>query len=997
MADITRLAKYADKAREKLRGEFRREREKEIEQADARFLEARADLQSHIDEYAHMAPAEPLPMPSADDDLEDKLTALEGRFNNLKAAALSEAQIILGAGFDPTDKKARDDLEANIGPAQGQLKSMGQLPNVRRARALTEASNEDWRRIGELISRLRAEADVLAELEITPALARRKQLYARIASWMADTEAHDASSCAVCSRSLNSVLDPVTNRLVSEHLAEVSAADQQLLSLTKQTWAAGWVGTLAAECPPSLQAELSRDLPTHPRDLIRAALIEDLFDTESFRAALAPLKSGMAALCDRELERLPAFTEPPVRKLPDALDSVSAPLLLSIKRLARARAFARWRAAHNNHVGDVTRSIVQGSDDNVETITELTPIGRKLASLAAIVKGVAPLNSALELSKRMAAQLRVRRTKEERLRLYDRAALALEDVVELGGLAERQVEGLRKRLHGRANYWRDRCYTNSYPMAGHALRNTAMDAKGVLDIQVGYEKASAPAQHISNASALRANLMGFFLAFWEYVLAERGGIALLILDDPQELLDHDNKERLARVLPDLVARGSQLIVATYDRYFARAAVAAGREHASIEHRSVHPVNSSRMTLTTAVAVEELDLKRNAYDQDKDSALLAQDYANAVRVFVEARLADLFDDPAYPAYSQPTKEPTLASYLDHVRSLANAPPNALFRAKAVKDLCECKALTQGADCMRVLNTAHHNKSSLSAGAVDAVANDLDTVRRLTEKVHIEFRHWRWREPIQKVGVATNVVPFNPAEVPSFKVLIHPDLAAFTAIVPHGGSQDIAADTFDESWFLNKALFHVRSNNLGFSVPEGCVAIAEKDSCEGEDHSLVIARQNGNLLARRLFRPPDGDELALAAEAPDPRQSKPTLVFNAGDVVLHRIVGMLTEQPVPSFGKGEALHLTSAASLSYIKSAYRVRDESGIPLALPGQIVLGGENVAKSQLGLMEGALVALCLDDGSSVFKRIGKPLRARMVVFGNSKASADSAVHWWFR
>lgn len=492
LADIAKLAKYADRAREKLRGEFRKEREKEIEQADGRFLEARTDLQRHIDEYAHMAPAEPLPMPSAEADLENKLTALEGHFNNLKAAALSEAQIILGVGFDPTDKKARDDLEASIGPAQGQLKSFGQLPNVRRARALTEISNEDWRRIGELISKLRAEADVLAELEATPALARRRQLYARVASWMADAKGHDASSCAVCSRSLKGVLDPVTNRLVSEHLAEVSAADQQLLSLTKQTWAAGWVGTLAAQCPPSLQSELSRDLPAHPRDLIRAALVEDLFETESFLEALAPLKSGMAALCDRELATLPAFTDPPVKSMPDALDSVSAPLLLSIKRLARARAFARWRAAQSKHVGDVTRSILQGSDDNVETITELTPIGRKLASLAAIVKGVAPLNSALELSKRMAAQLKVRRTKEQRLRLYDRAAAALEEVVELGGLAERQVDGLRTRLHVRANYWRDRCYTNSYPMAGHALRDTVMDAKGVLDIQVGYEKASAP-------------------------------------------------------------------------------------------------------------------------------------------------------------------------------------------------------------------------------------------------------------------------------------------------------------------------------------------------------------------------------------------------------------------------------------------------------------------------------------------------------------------------
>jgi hypothetical protein len=136
--------------------------------------------------------------------------------------------------------------------------------------------------------------------------------------------------------------------------------------------------------------------------------------------------------------------------------------------------------------------------------------------------------------------------------------------------------------------------------------------------------------------------------------------------------------------------------------------------------------------------------------------------------------------------------------------------------------------------------------------------------------------------------------------------------------------------------------------------------------------VIARQKGHLLARRLFRPPNENSLVLAAEAPDPRKSKPTLLFNAGDIVLHRVVGMLTEQPPPPSGKGEAIELSSVASLSHIKSAYRVTNESGMPLVLPGQIVLGGDNVTKDQLGAMEGALVALYLDDGSGLFKRVGK-------------------------
>lgn len=972
LADVSNLARHAERARDKLKGELKRDREREIEEADRRFMEAQKDLQRQIEEYPEMAPREPLPVPSAAQDIEQKLVTLENHFNALKADGLSAAQTILGAGFDPTDKKARDNLEASIGPAQGQLKSMSQLASVRRSRALTELSESDWQVVDDLTSQIRIEAAILAELAGTPELGRRKQLYARVASWIGEFEGHDPSSCAVCSHSLDDALDPVTHRKVSDHLAEVSEADQKLLSLTQQNWASGWTGKLATTCPAGLKLELDRDLPDHPRELIRSALVDDLFETDAFSAALAPLKTGVSILCEQNLRYLPSFTEPTLEQLPTALDAVSAPLLLNLRRLMRARAFAEWRAAHVTTVGEVTRAILQGPGGDREPITDLTPIARKLEALASIVRGVAPLNAALELCVRMANQIKIRRTKEERLSFYERAVIALDVVLELGSLAEKQVETLRKLLHTRASYWRDRCYHNSYPMAGHGLRDTTMNVKGILDIRVGFEKANAPAQHISNASALRASLMGFFLAFWEHVLAERGGIALLILDDPQELLDHDNKERLARLLPDLAKHGGQLLIATYDRHFARATAAAGREYAKIEHRSVHPVNPSRDRLETAQAVEELDYKRTAYEHDKDNASRAQDYANEVRIFLEARLADLFGDPAYPAYTAASKAPTLGDHLGRLRGLVKDPPNALFKGKAVTDFCESKALAQGSECMKVLNTAHHNKSSLSAGDVYAVAEELNLVRKLAEKMHVEFRHWRWHEPLQAAKAPSNVVPFKAVTTPTFKVIIHPDLAAFTSNLDQEATQEAEIEMLDASWFAEKTLFYIRRNNLGFAVPDGCIAIAESNSYDGKDHNLVIARQKSHFLARRLFKPPHGDGLALAAESPDPRESKPTLLFEVGDIVLHRIVGMLMERPIPPPGTGEATEIPFATSLLHIKTAYRVREESGIPLALPGQVVLGGDTVAKDQLPSLEGTLVALGLDNGSSIFKRIGK-------------------------
>ncbi len=146
------------------------------------------------------------------------------------------------------------------------------------------------------------------------------------------------------------------------------------------------------------------------------------------------------------------------------------------------------------------------------------------------------------------------------------------------------------------------------------------------------------------------------------------------MDDPQDLLDDDNRTKLARLLPELVGEGAQIIITTYDRSFAREVVEVGRKLGRVEHRSVHPVNVNNNILRTAVATEELDRRRDAYEADNDNASLAQDYAGELRVFLEARLADMFDDPAYPAYAYPSTAPTLSDFLGRLRGLERSAPN-----------------------------------------------------------------------------------------------------------------------------------------------------------------------------------------------------------------------------------------------------------------------------------------------------------------------------------
>ncbi len=51
-----------------------------------------------------------------------------------------------------------------------------------------------------------------------------------------------------------------------------------------------------------------------------------------------------------------------------------------------------------------------------------------------------------------------------------------------------------------------------------------------------------------------------------------------------------------------------------------------------------------------------------------------------------------------------------------------------------------------------------------------------------------------------------------------------------------------------------------------------------------------------------------------------------------------------------------------------------DDSAVPLALENQVVLGGARIELAHLPHHQDALVALTLDDGSSIFKRVGTAL-----------------------
>jgi energy-coupling factor transporter ATP-binding protein EcfA2 len=977
MAPLVKLESHAERAKKKIDGDLTKVRNGEIEKIDIAYDRSLADLTELISHNLAIAFNHKIPNSSSNTSIEDALSQAIIHFDTLKATALSDAKQVLGDGFDASDATARRNLEDSIAPATATVRSLAALPSAARLGRLIKLTEEELSSAQARIDKVFADVKILAELAAAPSKAGRIRLYSRVAAWVKE-HPHAATkedSCLVCGHALEDALDPLTGLTVKQHLQDAAKADATLLSQTLTSWSVLVLGELARELPMALQQELRLDLPSHPSDLIRMAVVDELFSDESFMGVLGELKTGVETACNAELKKLP-----PLPELNFVDISAGLPALINlqttIRRINVAMSFAMWRKSYGSNVSEFTATVIGQAAAEGRPTTPDSLLGH-LQRLQTIVEGVEPINQALTLCKRMEKDIADRRLVERRLTSYTLASAALEECMKVGSLAEQQVKQLQVLLQKGAIEWRNRIYQGAFPSTHHDLVASRMSSEGQLQLLVGADGLAAPAQHVANASALRASLVGFFLAYWEHLLRLRGGLRTLLLDDPQELLDGNNRELLAKTASDIVRANAQLILTTHDTRFAMlAARAANSTSTSLDHQEVYPATRSRGTLYLSPSLSEVQKKHDAYRADPDNASLAQDYASECRVFIEARLGDIFDDAAFPAVTAPTLAPRLSDHLGRLRGLVKNASNELFRSSVLKKLSNDPALRDGAPTLALLNKVHHgNKASITATDVNAARIDLERLRRLVEDVHEEFRLFRRRDRLQP---ETFEIPALAANViPQFDVDILPSLAAFVRGASVGESQVTDFEKLSSTWFEDKSFFLLRTNNFGFAGRSSSVAIVETEPCAIEDRRLVIARRGNDIYARRLLRPSESHLLALAAETPDPRRSPQTLLFEEAEIATHRVVGMLfVDTAKAPASKSEAVQIDGTGILQHVLIAYRIREDSAIPLALPDQIALGSSRIALCDLDHHLDAYVALHLSDGTSIFKRIGEKLPA---------------------
>jgi AAA domain-containing protein len=563
LAALVDLAEHVRRAKTKIDKEFVKAKASDRDRADLDYGVAKADLGNILLEHPTLNPTQTIPQPSDDKAIEGTLDQITRHFEDAKASAYQSARDILGKRFDPTNQALLSELERSIGRALERVSQPQNLPSAARLEALRQLKTEQLEAAEAKSRDILLEAKTLDALAQNPTTAARTRLYARVATWIADHPDPQRKDdiCVVCGGSLQHALDPATGRPVTKHLHE-AASDAVLLSQTLARWEENVLGELMRSLPEALRAETATDPPEHPRDLLRAAISDELFSFEPFQGVLADLRTQTASAFDLAANNCPTLASPSQIALPTGCTALSQ----ALKRLDAAIRLARWRQGNDRTVQEIVTRVLGRAPKEAEPSERATLTG-KLLGLEATVKAAKPISDAFTQCSRLKQHLRTRRAAEKRLNEYATASAALANLASLWKLADEQVNQLRKTLRKDAATWRSRIYLGAFPDTAQELIDTGMGRKGELDLVVQAGGVAAPAQHVTNASALRASLVAFFFAFWVHVLKERGGLTTLVLDDLQELLDDENRERLAAALTHLVDAGAQVVLTSYDPRF----------------------------------------------------------------------------------------------------------------------------------------------------------------------------------------------------------------------------------------------------------------------------------------------------------------------------------------------------------------------------------------------------------------------------------------------
>jgi hypothetical protein len=900
--------------------------------------------------------------------IEETRIALEAEHARL----LADAVRLLGPSFEPKLADQRKALTRAIEPAIAaiQKENFQMRPAAARLGRLRKVRDEVREEAEGVLKTIVAEAITLDEMNSDPVIASRIRLYARIAGWLEEERTSLGTSCPVCGASLLGSIDSYTGEPVLDHIQKC-ASSAELWSHSIRSWDLSAQARLNSSLPESIRNELESALPAKPHELLREALVEEVFADPAFKGALAALKPSIASRCDAELELLPGLSNGTQPSLPPSFVGTKTATLAM--RLHRVIAFSRWRQAQDEAWRNVFAKVIGLGPTNPSTSdSESWSLGERLAVLRRMAETARPVEQALEKIHELSESMKAIEQSSAQVAAYEQARSALEELIEIRTLVQRELDALVETLMESTLSWKKQIYGAPSSVAPQLAR-AAVAPRGELALAVDFGGVRVPAEAIANASDLRANLTAFFFAFWQHRWQTHGGISLILLDDIHELFDPENRRRIAEAIPRLIDAGARIVCTSNDEAFSRDLAAAATTQlgeTQFERRCIHPLGSARHCLALGVFEDGVESKRMYFEENENDDPAAVEYLQVMRIYLEERILDFFDvSSGTLPYS-----PTLGDLLNAARSrrMNGVEP---FTSPAFGSLIDDSALEQSSVVLSLLNRSHHaSKATILYSDVKTIAPDLQRLRGRMESAYAARRHWLRRDKgtlkIQSESEYTLPASLN---LPDGRLPVRWELAAFTRGATERGQELSIPEQLSLSWFTQKAAYQVTRPTFGFACPRGSFAIVQLADEEIQDNRLVVALHGKRTYARRLLRGRDpGGDVALGSEAENPLRRADSLFIPRAELRLLKVVGVLfNEEPFLDNVQAEAIPVDATARVLQAKIAYRVQGDSALPFVLPGQLVLGGEAIDPDKLLTLRGAVVAVQTNKGAFL-KRVGE-------------------------
>jgi hypothetical protein len=867
--------------------------------------------------------------------------------------------------------------------------SLRSLASMQSAVRLGSLLNEDFVEAESQIVSVVREARKVADGLTDARRSNRMRLYSLVARWYEEHHPGERiSACPVCGMELCDGLDvphdAILDLSIADALESCRSADAAATK-TAAEWERDRVREFCASLPEKMRSFAFEDLPDNLIDLYGKAITQELFSADDMPQSLRGLSRNAAALWSSVTVTAPATADAFFVELPKVFSGGHDKdgLQRCLNRVERAIRLAKYRAEHSEFIQQAIKRTVS----DVVGDGEVAVAKRSLREQVTVLRRFAQSESAFVSVRRQVEQ--IEKGCESwlqlcaRLSALERAAVAIEPFRRFPELVRNQVDGLIHQLNGCALSWASLIYKAQFIGSPSYVGVSPSEMKA-FNLLVASGRHVVSAQHVMNASALRAFLWAFVLALWERMWSTVGGVTCMLMDDVQEHLDPTNAANLAAAVPKMMKAGLNPLLASNDFSFlssvdacVRATKAAGGRDFKIFAWEFSAISQSKLTVSMSPLLDEIKEREAVWRRtDENDPELARRFVNPVRIRVEIKLWDLLGRDPFV-----WQKPTLGDFLLRI---ANARKNGEvpFNEEPFRALVEMPCLQPTAEFRRVINKAHHHEAEqLTPVEAKIVQASYVAVLSAIDACWNAYARFMRRLPAPNEFVAGEKTPSAPSVIKFSKPL----LPLVGKLAAHGSGTalvdvDDAISVFNLEDLGDSSLFTLRANTLGVTALPGQTLIVSVDE-EVRHGDLAVVQTGSNVFARRIgIDRQDPSRIALES-LQSITKAPPTHFVVRAVSRMNKITGVVFDAAIRDrSSSGEVVPLETSSVLSQVKAVAKVVGDSAFPVVRDGQHVLVGDPVDFESVSSLIGRIVAVVAegDTGASerhgFLKRLGKPM-----------------------